>query len=490
MSYFNDKFNAKIELFEIGNTYREQTVVKYNGFLYMAKKDTREVPEEKTTNDDWEYISPDSVSKIFANLGCADNGYPVSLGTQDNPFYAVNAMNSINLVTKNKTVVPGFMGTLRFGRDMSDGGTSVNVNVLYDSDYDNPAFIAATEKKNEVSLGNGIYRYRDVYTTSNPITLSDKKYISNYKIMDGRYIDLLDRLEPVEYQLHTDYSGSGRKHIGFLAEDVETLMEGLGIGSENFAGLVKYPVYKKDIYKDFEINEYSFLHYHYEMGEEVCDTEENYKQNLTGKNRIRYCQLPIYKKELGYIYFKNYPKGSLGYTGASDIMDISVRSIELVPYEGENVSLDFSKLVLTDDYTYENQVSHEITEDGILHIHFDDDAEYKYLRMSLTEDETPLDCSKYKYIKIISDFDQPYLLGFSDTESAKAIDEGVDYFTSEYGDMYSYAQDKQYEIATYIYGFRYEELIPVLAGKIKQQDNLIKNLENRITEIEKTRNNN
>lgn len=487
MSYFNDIFNPKIEAYEAGTEYKERTIVKYNGLFYIAKKDTQETPEHGGTTEDWEYIPPGATTKIFANLGCVNNGYPISLGTAENPFYGVNVFNSVNLVTKNKTAVPGFMSTLRFGTDMSDGGSAVNVNAMYDVDYQNPAITAVQVNRGEVSLGSGIFPYRDVYTASSPITLSDKEHIAEFSDMRDLYLSLFDKLRPVEYRLHTEYSGSGRKHIGFLADEVEAAMQEVGITPEDFAGLVKIPIYKKDIYRDFEINEHSFGHYHYEAGEEIQDTEENYEQYLAGTNLIRYCHLPVYKKELGYIYFKNYPKGSFSDTKYSDDMDIAVKRLELVPYDAEEESLvlDISKLIITDDYPYEDQVHHEIAEDGMLRIHYDDAAEYKYVRISLTEDGTPLDCTRYKYLKVISDFEQPYLIGFSDVESAQRIDDGVDYFTSEYGDMYSYAQDYQYEVAAYIYALRPGEFIPILAGKLKCQEDIIQAHEVRLAELEK-----
>lgn len=484
MSHFDDKFNPEIVLYEAGREYPEWTVVKYNGFIYIARKDTREAPDPGVTNEDWEYVPPEATTKIFANLGCVNNGYPISLGTADNPFYGAFVMNSLNLVAKNKTAVPGFMGTLRFGTDMGDGGSAVNVNVLYDADFRNPALTGVQVNRDGVSLGSGMFPYRDIYTMSSPVTLSDHGHMAEFGDMDSRYLLLFDELRPVEYRLQEEYSGSGRRHVGFLAEDVESAMEKLGIGPGDFAGLVKIPIYKKDIYKDFEINEHSFGHFHYEAGEEVRNTEGNYRQYLAGKDMIRYCHLPAYKKELGYIYFKNYPKGSFSCQGFSDDTDITVKRMELVTYEGEGVVLDISKLIITDDYPSENQVHHEFTEDGALRIHYDDAAEYKYLRISLTEDGTPLDCTKYKYLKVVSDFEQPYLIGFSDVESARRIDGGVDYFTSEYGDMYSYAQDYQYEVAAYIYALRYEELVPVLAGKIKQQEEKLEMFESRLDKLE------
>lgn len=502
MSYFNDKFNTPVYIFEAGKEYPAETIIKYNNYLYIAKKDTDSIPVDKTTDENWEFISPDSTTKVIANLGCTNNGYPISIGTQNEPFYSVNVMNSINLTAKNKSIVPGFMGTLRFGRDMSDKGSTVNMNVLYDSDYQNPAFIGMTESLNEIDLGSGIYRFKDIYSTSSPITVADDKYMGSYSEVSDKYMELISGLEPVQYTLNSEYSTSNRTHIGFLAKDIEQKMEELELSSDEFAGLVKIPVLKKDIYKDFEINEPSFGHYHYEENEEVADTEENYKDYSTGQNIIRYCNLPIYREELGYIYFKNYPIGSFDNVTDTDDMNIVVKRIELIPFDEsqDNYVLEFSQLDITDDYPFQNEAHHEILSDGSLLIKYDESAVYKYVRISLTPNAKPLDCTKYKYIKIISDFQQPYLLGFSDIESAQRIDNGVDYFTSEYGDLYSYAQDNQYEVATYIYALRYSELFPLYAKKIQQiqllEDKLmslslrLEDLESKLENSEKAKENN
>ena len=237
-------------MFEKGTEYQSGTIIKYNNFLYIAKKNTSEPPSPKLTDENWEYIDPTSVTRVIANIGCTNNGYPISIGTQETPFYGINAMNAINLVAKNKSIVPGFMGTLRFGKDMSDNGSTVNINVLYDSDYQNPSLIGMTEKLDEINLGSGIYRFKDIYSSSNPITLSDANYMKQLSDLDDKYVELLSHLRPIEYTLNTEYGSSNRTHIGFLANDIEKEMDKLNISSSDFGGLIKIPVLKKDIYKD------------------------------------------------------------------------------------------------------------------------------------------------------------------------------------------------------------------------------------------------
>ena len=496
MSYFEEKFNTVVHIFELGESYYKDDVVLYNKRLYMALKDTSEAPTPKSTDENWEYIDPNSTTRVIANLGCVNNGYRISVGTQDAPFYSLNAFNSVNITVKNKTNVPGFLGTLRFGKDMSDNGSSVNINVLYDQDYQNPSLIGVTERLDKINLGTGIHRFKDIYLTSSPISLSDKESISEFTELDDKYLTLFSKLTPVEYKLDSlhGYGSSNRTHIGFFANDIEAAMEEVGLSSNDFAGLVKIPILKKDIYKDNEINSHDSIHCHLENGVEVVNTDTDYKEYLTGENVIRYSQLPIYKKELGYLYFKNYPLGSFemedfgeGINQASD-MDIIIKSIELIPYDDsdENYKLDFSELIIIDeDRVIENtKAYHEILEDGSLKLSFDENAKYNFVRISFKPDGTNLDCSKYKYLKIISDFKQPYLMGFSDAQSAEEVDNAIDYNTSEYGDMYSYAQDNQFEVATYIYAIRYEEFIALNTKKIQAQDAEIANLKKRLDELE------
>lgn len=497
MSYYNDKFNTQVLFFEPGVKYNKDTFIKYNGHLYLALRDTDAIPTEKETDENWEYIGPNEYTNVIANIGCANTGYPISIGSVHSPFYAMYLLNSLNIVTKNKTNRPGLMGTLRFGAYMSDEGSAVDMNMMYDTDYQNPSLTAITERLDEVSLGTGQYRYRDLYLSSSPSILSDKDAVSDYKDLGDVYMEIFSKLKPVEYTLSSNhgYGSSNRTHIGFFGEDVEKIIEECGLSSDKFAGLIKVPIMKKDIYKDFEINYRAFGHYHFENGVEVPDTEIDYKKYLTGENIIRYCNLPIYSKELGFIYIKNYPLGVENISNeelgpkldkASD-MDIIIKSLELIPYDDsdEIYKLNLSDLVIEDAVYPDGSASHhEILENGYLKISFEENSLYVFTRISIKPDRTDMDCSKYKYLRVVSDYKQQYLIGFSDVKSADDMKKYPDYKTSEFGDMYSYAQDDQYEIVDYIYSLRYEEFIALITKKVQDQEKEIDDLKNRISALE------
>lgn len=86
------------------------------------------------------------------------------------------------------------------------------------------------------SLGASGYRWSNIYAATGSITTSDakdKKDIS-YDLSD--YDGLFDQLKPVSYKL---ISGtSDRRHIGLVAQDVQSSLDALGISTKDFAGII------------------------------------------------------------------------------------------------------------------------------------------------------------------------------------------------------------------------------------------------------------
>lgn len=494
MSYFSNMFNTQIQLFDADSEYPKGSFVKYGDYIYIAVKDNGKnvLPSFKQTDDNWEFLDPDSSSNVLVNLGTGTNNYPVSIGTPDLPFYGSYFMNSVNLTTKNKTHTTGFMSTLRFGRDMADAGSTTNINVLYDEDYQNPSLVGETQWLKEITLGNGLHRFKDIYTSSSPITLSDRNNARWVLDLDvDKYMKFFSMLRPVEYVLSSYHGGtSSRSHIGFLAEDVEHALEACNLDATDFAGLVKIPIYKKDVYKDVEFNGVYNKHCHIENGLEVLNTEYNYKQYLVGDNCIRYVRLPFYKQKLGYIIIKNYPLSYYDGNNSAEDLDITIHSMKLIPYDSraDEVELDFSRLQLNAESGKKfdgDKCTYELTTDNTLKIHYDKAAEYGQMRIPLSEDLIDADLSDYEYIRVVADYKQPFLIGFSDVQSIKEYDETyVDYQVSEAGDMYSYAQDSQYEILDYVYALRYEEFIALNTMMMHLQSEKLNAIETRLAELE------
>lgn len=509
MSYFNNRFNPRVYSYVAGNSYNKDDIVMYNGYSYIALQDVSVPPEEKTTNEYWEYIDGDSnkdnVTNVITTIAPITNvDYKINLGAYENPFFAANLLNALNFTVKNKSTNPVFKTAIRFGPYMADYGSTGILNVMYDSDFQNPYFIVEQENGDETTIGNGIKRFKDVYTTSGSTTLADDNYMDTTSIddLDDKYLELFKKLRPIKFKLFSDYSSSSRYHIGFLAEEVEKAMEELNIDTKDFAGLVKIPVLKKDLYYDIPISDCKNKHCHYELDEEVQETDVDFNDYNNGENIIRYVRLPEYKGSLAYFYFKNYPINSSEDTSADDL-DITVKSMELIPYNSdeEPYIFDFSKHVVYSEgnnnqhNNNNNEAHHEILEDGSLKLTFDKDCQYMFTRVSFSESENndagdvvDMDLSNYKYVRLVLDFKREFLNGFSDLQSAIDYDStDVDHCRGcELGDQFSFALDRQYEVATYIYALRYEEFLPLAVKKIQTQDEVITSLTDKIEKLEQT----
>lgn len=66
------------------------------------------------------------------------------------------------------------------------------------------------------------------------VITSDRNKKEDIQADMAAYLPLFDRLRPISYRL----KGRNRRHLGFIAQEVEESMEAAGIGSEDFGGLV------------------------------------------------------------------------------------------------------------------------------------------------------------------------------------------------------------------------------------------------------------
>ncbi|MEY8389642.1 tail fiber domain-containing protein, partial [Oscillospiraceae bacterium 38-13] len=65
------------------------------------------------------------------------------------------------------------------------------------------------------------------------IITSDRNKKEDIREDPGKYLPLLDLLRPVSYRL----KGRKRRHLGFIAQDVEEALKACGIAPMDFAGL-------------------------------------------------------------------------------------------------------------------------------------------------------------------------------------------------------------------------------------------------------------
>ena len=87
------------------------------------------------------------------------------------------------------------------------------------------------------ALGSPNYRWKQLYVSSSSISTSDRSLKRNIKNLTGKHLEFFMRIEPVSFLFRN--GGSGRTHVGFIAQDVENAMKETGLTDLDFAGFCK-----------------------------------------------------------------------------------------------------------------------------------------------------------------------------------------------------------------------------------------------------------
>ena len=101
---------------------------------------------------------------------------------------------------------------------------------------------------NHIDLGKSSFHWRNIYANNGTIQTSDRTKKTNINSLETQQAQLfINGLNPVSYKMLD--GTSGRTHYGFIAQDIEELMNSLNMDSSDFAGFIKSP--KKTIkYED------------------------------------------------------------------------------------------------------------------------------------------------------------------------------------------------------------------------------------------------
>lgn len=91
----------------------------------------------------------------------------------------------------------------------------------------------------EYNLGNGNYRWKQLYATTATINTSDRNLKKDFKTFDSNdnYEKFFMDLKPMIFKFKD--GESNRDHFGFIAQDVENSLLNLGFTTLDFAGLCK-----------------------------------------------------------------------------------------------------------------------------------------------------------------------------------------------------------------------------------------------------------
>lgn len=92
----------------------------------------------------------------------------------------------------------------------------------------------------QLTLGWSNRRFNSIYAASGTINTSDRNEKNSIKALDKeKAAKFINGVNPVSYKFND--GASGRTHWGMISQDIEELMESLGLSSLDFAGFIKSP---------------------------------------------------------------------------------------------------------------------------------------------------------------------------------------------------------------------------------------------------------
>lgn len=93
------------------------------------------------------------------------------------------------------------------------------------------------------SCGTELGRWSSVWSINGAIQTSDRNKKNSITDLDERFVRFAKMITPKLFKMNE--GTSGRFHVGFIAQDVESAMTECGITDMEFAGLIKAPMYSK-----------------------------------------------------------------------------------------------------------------------------------------------------------------------------------------------------------------------------------------------------
>lgn len=174
-----------------------------------------------------------------------DNPYTVVFGTVEKNesgsynhvtyIRANGEMHTRKLIIASSPTYPHIVGDGTYLQMSPVDGTDWGIVAEYKdaTQYLRPA------NSGQVGLGREAFKWGQIWSSNSTISTSDKREKNTITpLEDDRWTQFLLGLEVVSYRLND--GTSGRLHHGLIANDVEELMNRLGIDSSEFAGFVKW----------------------------------------------------------------------------------------------------------------------------------------------------------------------------------------------------------------------------------------------------------
>lgn len=164
---------------------------------------------------------------LTVNKSLTCNSRITVIGTNYPHFYATDPTCTIGKDTSNQLCISG--GVIRPGGDGNQ------------------------------NLGNGAHRWATIYAVTGSINTSDRNEKKDIEALDEQYSkDIIMGLKPVHYKFIKN--DSDRLHTGFIAQDIEEMLNAKGIDTKDFAAICKWQKTTSDDGVNEQVieNEYSY----------------------------------------------------------------------------------------------------------------------------------------------------------------------------------------------------------------------------------------
>ena len=105
--------------------------------------------------------------------------------------------------------------------------------------YDGVSTVVCTSTQVSISSDRSVFIYGDtVYINGEPTTTSDERLKTQKQYDVDKYLGVFDKLRPCTFV----YDGHARRHMGLIAQEVQTILAEEGIPESDFAALCTEPV--------------------------------------------------------------------------------------------------------------------------------------------------------------------------------------------------------------------------------------------------------
>ncbi len=188
------------------------------------------------------------------------------MGTNNYMYFGTGASERMYIGNKSNTKRIGIRSAGRIdicpgGMDTESKSYSFISSTANDatSSCFRPTVNAASGNQYYMNLGSSSYLWYRVYATGGVITSSDRRLKNTIQNINDKYLALWDKLSPKSYYLNSDNGDPNKKkHLGFIAQDIEDAILEVGLTLNDCYLLTKDRVDTESISSKNSITDYNY----------------------------------------------------------------------------------------------------------------------------------------------------------------------------------------------------------------------------------------